>query len=122
MEDTKAVMEETIKVNGPNEEMIQFRKELNELAVEIDRFLDGKTNIEKVASEYADVKFCSAVAESILNAVSNNAFTQIVEVEFGYKTQRQHVRNVQKSEAIAKQKAEQEMKANANVEAKDNGN
>ena len=115
-------MEETIKVNGPNEEMVQFRKELNELSVEIDRFLDGKTSIEKLASEFADVKFCNTIAEAVLNNFSNNAFTQMVDVEFGYKAQRQHVRNVQKAELIEKQKKEQEMKADANTEVKDISN
>lgn len=86
------VAKQCIEVYGAQKQILQNVKEMTELILEHYDVLDGKGNIDKVASEFADVKFTLMQVEMIYNAISNGKFSNTVEVEMQYKVDRQAAR------------------------------
>ena len=87
------VARDCIDIHGAQKQLLQLIKEMNEMTTEIFDVLDGKGNLDKVASEMADVKFMLLQTEMILEVATAGKFNKTLEVELKYKVDRQNSRN-----------------------------
>ena len=93
MAEITEVARDCIDIHGAQKQLLQLIKEMNELITELFNILDNKGNIDKVASELADVKFMILQVEMILEVATAGKFNKTLEVELKYKVDRQNSRN-----------------------------
>ena len=105
MIDEAKLIDECLNVMTPTTQLDKGLEELFELGAELSKLKTGNGNVQKIASEMADVMFVSInQMKRLMDLNTGGAFSGMLEVEYNYKLER--------TAAMIKTKKEADRRAN----------